>query len=77
MIDIEKEKQTLSDSNALGFDQEQNHYIQIGWMKCAESKQAEIDDLKAQINALEESRMTWREYVQKIESGEPDDQLPF
>ena len=33
-------------------------------------KQAEIDDLKAQINALEESRMTWREYAMKIESGE-------
>ena len=35
-----------------------------------QSKQAEIDDLKAQINALEESRMTWREYAMKIESGE-------
>lgn len=33
-------------------------------------KKAEIDDLKAQINALEESRMAWREYAMKIESGE-------
>ena len=42
----------------------------LTWVKCAESNQAEIDDLKAQINALEESRMNWREYAIKIESGE-------
>lgn len=41
-----------------------------GWLPCAGSKQCDIDDLKAQINALEDSRMTWREYAMKIESGE-------
>lgn len=37
--------------------------------KCAESKQAEIDDLKAQLKAAHESRADFVEYCRMIESG--------
>lgn len=82
MIDIEKERRAFEahcEEIGLGgvlqktdgeyeYSKIQNFWD--GWLSCAESKQPEIDDLKAQLNALEESRMNWREYVQKIESGE-------
>ncbi|MFM2332100.1 MAG: hypothetical protein RIQ74_923 [Pseudomonadota bacterium] len=38
--------------------------------KCAESKQSEIDDLKAQLKAVHESRIEFVEYCRKIESGD-------
>ena len=82
MIDIEKEREAYEEhckSIGLGqalekkggeFADSTMQTAWNGWLSCAESKQAEIDDLKAQINALEESRMAWREYAMKIESGE-------
>ncbi len=39
----------------------------MGWLKCAESKQAEIDDLKAQLKAVHESRANFVEYCRMIE----------
>ena len=37
--------------------------------KCAESKQAEIDNLKAQLKAVHDSRIEFVEYCRMIESG--------
>ena len=42
----------------------------MGWLKCAESKQSEIDDLKAQLKAVHESRADFVEYCRKMESGD-------
>jgi len=82
MIDIEKEREnyeTLCKKMGLvrALQKTDGEYVNDhaqtawgGWLLCVGLKQAEIDDLKAQLNALEESRMNWREYVQKIESGE-------
>lgn len=83
MIDIEKEHVAFeAHCKTAGYtdkdlQKSDDHYLNLhvqtvweGWLPCAGSKQAEIDDLKAQINALEESRMAWREYAMKIESGE-------
>lgn len=39
----------------------------IGRLKCAESKQSEIDDLKAQLKAVHESRANFVEYCRMIE----------
>ena len=38
--------------------------------KCAESKQAEIDDLKAQLKAAHESRADFVEYCRVVEAQE-------
>lgn len=35
--------------------------------KCAESKQSEIDDLKAQLKAVHDSRIAFVEYCRMIE----------
>ena len=85
MIDIEKEREAFEDShnvhpdNTFYFHTELNQYIAINsemeqivdsfnehwdtWLQCVEFKQVEIDNLG-------ESRMNWREYAMKIESGE-------
>ena len=85
MIDLEKEREAFEESHNVHpdgtfyFHPELKQYIAINnemehtvdsfnehwdtWLSCAESKQD-------QINALEESRMAWRECAMKIESGE-------
>ena len=42
----------------------------MGWLKCAESKQAEIDDLKARLKAVHDSRIAFVEYCRKVESSD-------
>lgn len=40
----------------------------MGWLKCAESKQSEIDDLKAQLKAAHESRADFVGYHRTLEN---------
>ena len=40
------------------------------WMTCAKLKQAEIDDLKAQLKAVHESRADLVEYCRVVEAQE-------
>lgn len=40
------------------------------WLPCAEAKRQEIDDLKAQLKALHDSRIEFVEYCRKVESGD-------
>ena len=73
MIDIEKEREAYEEhckSIGLGqalekkggeFADSTMQTAWNGWLSCAESKQAEIDDLKAQLEAIKSEKCVWRE----------------